>query len=181
MSSSTLSNTNNTLAPLGAYLNAQPDRSSTANETTFEQQYNGFATLMGTRPQFYDAFTDFRQSPSQWGSSASFGATSFNQGGNSFVAAGSTTIPVVGVPMATSAFGPSTQDPDSFYQQIISGSLDADYTAIVDSWATAGFKTAEFRIGYEFNGFMPWTPAANGSDNADFVKAWQRNRQPNSL
>src|ERR1700722_6306169 len=173
MSSSTLSNTNNTLAPLGAYLNAQPDRSSTTNETSFQQQYSNFASLMGTRPQFFDACPDFTQSPSQWGSSASFAGTSFAQSGNSFLAPGSGTIPVVGVPMATNAFGPFKQDPDSFYQQIISGSLDADYTGIVDGWANAGFKTAEFRIGYEFNGFMPWTPASNGSDNADFVKAWQ--------
>ncbi len=173
MSSSTLSNTNNTLAPLGAYLNDQPDRSNATNETNFQTQYSNFASLMGTRPQFFDAFTDFTQSPSQWGSSASFAATSFAGSGNSFLAPGSGTIPVVGVPMATNAFGPFKQDPDSFYQQIISGSLDADYTGIVDGWANAGFKTAEFRIGYEFNGFMPWTPASNGSDNADFVAAWQ--------
>jgi hypothetical protein len=44
------------------------------------------ATLMGTRPQFFDAFTDYTQSPSQWGSSASFGGTSFAQSGNSFLA-----------------------------------------------------------------------------------------------
>jgi hypothetical protein len=169
--SSTLSS--NTLAPLGAYLNAQPDRSNATNETNFEQQYSSFASLMGTRPQFYNAYTDYTQSPSLWPSSASYAATSFAQSGSSFVGPGSGTIPVIGVPMATPAYGPSTADPDPFYQQIISGALDADYTGIVDSWANAGFKTAEFRIGYEFNGFMPWTPAANGSDNADFVAAWQ--------
>jgi hypothetical protein len=173
MSSSTLSNTNNTLAPLGAYLNAQPDRSNAANETNFERQYTSFATLMGTRPQFYDAFTDFTQNPSQWASSAGFGATSFAQSGTNFIGPGSGTIPVIGVPMATSAYGPSKADPDPFYKQIISGALDASYTGIVDSWANAGFKTAEFRIGYEFNGSMAWTPAATGSDNADFVAAWQ--------
>ncbi len=169
--SSTLSN--NTVAPLGAYLNAQPDRSSATNETNFEQQYSSFTSLMGTRPQFYNAYTDFTQSPSLWPSSASFAATSFAQSGTNFVGPGSGTIPVIGVPMATNAYGPSTADPDPFYKQIISGALDANYTGIVDSWANAGFKTAEFRIGYEFNGSMPWTPAANGSDNADFVAAWQ--------
>ena len=128
---------------------------------------------MGTRPQFYDAFTDFTQNPSQWASSAGFGATSFAQSGTSFVGPGSGTIPVIGVPMATSAYGASKADPDPFYKQIISGALDASYTGIVDSWANAGFKTAEFRIGYEFNGSMAWTPAATGSDNADFVAAWQ--------
>src|ERR1700678_3650860 len=173
MSSSTLSNTNNTAAPLGAYLNAQPDRSNATNETNFEHQYTSFATLMGTRPQFYNAYTDFTQSPSQWASSASYGATSFAQSGNNFVGPGSGTTPVIGVPMATSAYGPYKADPDAFYKQIISGALDADYTGIVDSWANAGFKTAEFRIGYEFNGFMSWTPASNGSDNADLVAAWQ--------
>ena len=173
MSSSTLSNNNNTLAPLGAYLNAQPDRSNATNETNFEHQYSSFATLMGTRPQFYDAFTDFTQNPSQWASSAGFGATSFAQSGTNFVGPGSGTIPVIGVPMATSAYGPSKADPDAFYKQIISGAFDASYTGIVDSWANAGFKIAEFRIGYEFNGSMAWTPAATGSDNADFVAAWQ--------
>ena len=55
----------------------------------------------------------------------------------------------------------------------MSGQLDAAYTAIVDGWAGQGYKNVEFRIGYEFNGSMAWTPAANGSNNADFVAAWQ--------
>jgi hypothetical protein len=48
MSSSTLSNTNNTIAPLGAYLNAQPDRSNAANEASFQQQYSSLRSLRAT-------------------------------------------------------------------------------------------------------------------------------------
>jgi hypothetical protein len=161
----------NTLAPLGAYLDGQPNGNDASGEAYFEQEYTAFATLMGTRPAYYNAYTDFTQAPSSWGSSASWGAWSAAQTGNQFVGPGSGTIPVVGVPMADPTF--QYANIDSFYKQVISGQFDSDYTAIVDGWANEGYKTAEFRIGYEFNGSMAWTPPANGSDNADFVAAWQ--------
>ena len=107
------------------------------------------------------------------GSSASFAGTSFAQSGNSFLRRDRARSRLSGSPWRPTHSDRSSRTPTSCDQQIISGWLDADYTGIVDGWANAGFKTAEFRIGYEFNGFMPWTPASNGSDNADFVKAWQ--------
>src|SRR5258708_5466216 len=97
----------NTLAPMGAYLNGQPNGNSTSAQTYFEQQYTAFSKLMGTRPGFYDAYTDFTQVPSAWGSNAGWGAWSFALTGNSFVGPGSGTIPVVGVPMADTAIGQS--------------------------------------------------------------------------
>jgi hypothetical protein len=161
----------NTLAPLGAYFDGQPNGNDASGQAYFEQQYTAFANLMGTRPEYYNFYTDFTQAPSSWGSSASWGAWSAAQTGDQFVGPGSGTIPVVGVPMADPTYQYATID--SFYKQVIAGQFDSDYTAIVDGWANEGYKTAEFRIGYEFNGSMAWTPPANGSDNADFVAAWQ--------
>jgi hypothetical protein len=162
----------NTLAPLGVYLDGQPNGNDTAAEAYFEKEYAAFVNIMGgARPGFYNAYTDFSQDPSQWGASASWGAWSAARTGNSFIGPGSGTVPVVGVPMADPTFQYGSID--GFYKQVISGQLDASYTAIVDAWASEGYKTAEFRIGYEFNGSMAWTPPANGSNNADFVAAWQ--------
>lgn len=161
----------NTLAPLGAFLDGQPNGNDRGAETYFEKEYNAFSQLMGARPVFYNAYTNFTQDPSLWGGTSSWSAWSFAKTGANFVGPTSGTVPLVGVPMADPTYNYGTVD--NFYKQVISGQLNSAYTAIVDGWAGQGYKNVEFRIGYEFNGSMAWTPAANGSNNADFVAAWQ--------
>lgn len=160
--------------PLGVYV-GNPSGNDPAAEAAFQSQYNAFVKDMGgARPQFMDTFTDFTQDPSQWGSNASWDAWSWAMTGNGYVGPGSGTVPVVGVPLASNAGG--WGNVDTFYQQIVAGDYDADYKAIVDAWAANGYKTVQFRVGYEFNGnFMAWGPGNSSSltVNADFIAAFQ--------
>lgn len=160
--------------PLGVYV-GNPNGNDPTAEAAFQSQYNAFVKDMGgARPQFMDTFTDFSQDPSQWGANASWDAWSWAMSGNDYVGPGSGTVPVVGVPLASNDGG--WGNVDTFYQQIIAGDYDADYKAIVDAWATNGYKTVQFRVGYEFNGnFMAWGPGNSSSPtvDADFISAFQ--------
>lgn len=160
--------------PLGVYV-GNPNGNDAGAETAFQNQYNAFVQDMGgARPQFMDTFTDFSQDPSTWGANASWDAWSWAQSGANYVGPTSGTVPVVGVPLASNAGGWSNVD--TFYQQIIAGQYDADYTGIVNAWAQAGYKTVQFRVAYEFNGnFMPWAPGNSSSPTAqaDFIAAFQ--------
>jgi hypothetical protein len=160
---------------LGAYLDGQPNGNDAAANTYFEQQYDAFTKLMGVRPQYYDFYTDNGQGGAAGlAGSAGWAAWSAAQTGDNYVGPGSGTIPVVGVPMSDGSGQWGTVD--NYYQQIISGALDADYKGIVDAWATNGYKTVQFRPGYEFDGtFMGWSPYSDNTaqTNADFVKAFQ--------
>ncbi len=159
---------------LGAFFTDNPARDDSGAMSAFRSDYNAFTALMGTRPRFYDAYTDNSQQAAGLANSAEYAAESWAQTGNSYVGPNSGTTPVVGVPMSDSSGQWGTVD--TYYQEIISGSLDADYKGIVDAWARNGYKTVEFRFGYEFTGgFMPWSPedSSNPNANADFVKAFQ--------
>ncbi|MGI4793183.1 MAG: carbohydrate-binding domain-containing protein, partial [Janthinobacterium lividum] len=164
----------NTKFPLGFYSGNPNGNDATAN-AQFEEYYDNFVSVMGNaRPQFMDSFVDFGQDPTQWAANASWSAWSWAQTGAAYVGPTSGTIPVIGVPLASSAGGWSNVD--TFYQQIIAGNYDSAYAGIVDAWASHGYKTMDLRLGYEFNGnFMPWAPGNSSSPtaNADFVKAWQ--------
>ena len=159
---------------LGAYLTDNPARNDPGSMSAFRSDYDAFARLMGARPRFYDAYTDNGQGAAGMPASAEWEAESFAQTGDAYVGPNSGTTPVVGVAMSDSSA--QWGSVDTFYQKIISGSLDAAYKGIVDAWARNGYKTVEFRLGYEFTGgFMPWSPEAssNPNANADFVKAFQ--------
>ena len=166
--------TSTTKFPLGIYVGNPNGNDANAN-ASFESQYNAFVSDMGgAKPLFMDAFVDFTQDPSQWASNASWTAWSWAQTGSAYVGPGSGITPVVGVPLASNAGG--WGNVDTFYQQIISGQYDSDYKGIVDAWANQGYKTVQFRLGYEFDGnFMPWSPGNSSSPtaNADFVAAFQ--------
>lgn len=160
--------------PLGTYV-GNPDMSDATAEAAFQNQYNAFVQDMGgARPQFINSFTDYFADPSAWGSSAFWDASSWAATGASYVGPSSGTVPVVGVPLASNTGGWSNVD--AFYQQVIAGQYDADYSSIVNAWAQNGYKTVQFRVGYEFNGnFMPWAPgnSSSPSANADFIAAFQ--------
>ena len=165
--------------PLGAYF-GNPNGNDPASEAQWENSYNTFVqTMGGARPAFYDNYVDGSIDPSQWAGNASWSAWSFAKTGDAFVGPGSGTTPVIGVPMAPSS-ADWTQN-DTFFKGIISGQYDAVYKGIVDAWANQGYKTVQFRPGYEFNGnFMPWGIGnswgnAQGGPNApaDFVSAFQ--------
>ncbi len=159
---------------LGAYLTDNPARNNAGSMSAFKSNYDAFTSLIGARPRFYDTYTDNGQGAAGLPASAEWEAKSFAQTGDAYVGPSSGTTPVVGVPLSDSSA--QWGSVDTFYQAIISGSLDADYKGIVDAWANNGYKTVEFRLGYEFTGgFMPWSPedSSNPNANADFVRAFQ--------
>ena len=159
---------------LGAYFNDNPGRNDAGAMNAFKADYDAFTTLMGARPKFYNAYTDNGQGAAGLPASATWAAQSFAQTGDTYVGPNSGTTPVVGVPMSDSSG--QWGSVNNYYQQIISGSLDADYKGIVDAWAQSGYKATEFRLGYEFTGgAMPWSPENSSDPNAkaDFVKAFQ--------
>ena len=81
--------------------------------------------------------------------------------------AGLPDTPVVAVPMATSADASA----DSAFQAIASGAHDADFEAIFQAYANAGFKTFDIRPGWEFDGnWFPWS--VNASNETDYVAAF---------
>ena len=166
--------TANTPFPIGLYV-SNPNGNDPTAEKNFENSYDAFVKNQGgAHPTFFNAFTDFGQDPSQWPSNASWSAWSCNLSGANYVGSASGAIPVVGVPMASNAGG--WGNVDQFYQDTIAGVYDAAYKGIVDAWADNGYKTVEFRNGYEFDGnFMPWAPGNSSSASAvaDFVKAFQ--------
>ena len=140
--------------------------------STFDQ----FSTILGVRPKFMDAFTDNSQGdPSTWVSNAGWAAWSWAKTGSAYVGPGSGIVPVVGIPMSWP--GESGSSVDAAYQDIASGKYDAAFKGIVDDWIDEGYKTIQFRIGYEFNiGSIPWAVFNSSSPTAgqDFVAAFQR-------
>ncbi len=55
--------------PVGAYI-GQPENSNTANEAAFEAEYQSFAKLLGSAPQFLDYFLNENERVSAWAGNA---------------------------------------------------------------------------------------------------------------
>ena len=82
-------------------------------------------------------------------------------------------IPLVGVPLASNAGGWGKVD--DFYRDTVAGKYDAAWDGIVDAWAGQGYRTVDFRLGYEMDGnFMPWAPgnSRRPTARADFTAAF---------
>jgi hypothetical protein len=166
---------NNTAFPVGIYIGG-PDGNDPAANAQFESTFDQFSTIMGVRPKFMDAYTDNSQGdPSTWVSNAGWAAWSWARTGSAYVGPGSGIVPVVGIPMSWGS--ESGSNVDAAYQDIASGKYDAAFKGIVDSWIDEGYKTIQFRIGYEFNvGSIPWAVSNSSAPTAsqDFVAAFQR-------
>jgi hypothetical protein len=166
---------NNTAFPVGTYVGG-PDGNDPPANAQFEATFDQFSTITGVRPKFMDAFTDNSQgNPSTWVSNAGWAAWSWAKTGSAYVGPGSGIVPVVGIPMSWP--GESGSNVDAAYQDIASGKYDAAFKGIVDDWIDEGYKTIQFRIGYEFNiGSIPWAVFNSSAPTAsqDFVAAFQR-------
>jgi hypothetical protein len=113
---------------------------------------------MGQAPAIADTFVDW----TSWGSTMDGQAA-----WSAAVMQGLPYTPVVAVPMATSADASA----DSAFQAIASGAHDADFEAIFQAYANAGFKTFDIRPGWEFDGnWFPWS--VNASNETDYVAAF---------
>ncbi len=159
--------------PLGLYV-GNPNGSDPASEAWFETQFKSFVSIMdGATPTTMNAFVDFTQGPSTWASSTSWTAWSWSQS----PVVTTKMIPIIGIPMSDNqhwAGNAAGMTNDDFFKSIINGSYDYAYKGIVDSWSGAGFKTMEFRLGWEMNGdFMPWFMGKDAATQSDWVKAFQ--------
>jgi hypothetical protein len=156
--------------PMGAYT-SNPNGNDAKAMQTFKDDWDGHSKAIGHRPTFFNIFIDFGQDPSTWPKSASWGAWSAKMSGPNYLA---NATPVIGVPLASNAGGWGKVN--DFYKATSAGTFDAAWAGIVDGYVDQGYKTLDFRPGYEFDGgFMPWSPL--GSKDADaaanFVKAFQ--------
>ncbi len=164
-----------TAFPVGTYVGG-PNGNDPVENAQFESTLDQFSQIMGVRPKYMDAYTDNSAgNPSTWVSNANWAAWSYAKTGPAYVGPGSGIVPVVGIPMSWS--GESGSNVDAAFKDIASGKYDAAFKAIVDAWINTGYKTVQFRIGYEFNvGSIPWDVFNSTAPTAaqDFVAAFQR-------
>jgi hypothetical protein len=144
-----------------------PNVSSPTEEATFEANFNGFSTLMGTTPQYLDQFGDQTQPISQWVSQAGWDATSVAHS-----AVLQHVTPVIGLPMSSTAPGSGTAD--QFYRAFAAGTYDSVLQGMVKAWASNGFTTQIWRAGWEMNvSTMPSYAGTDAATQADWLKAYQ--------
>jgi hypothetical protein len=164
-----------TAFPVGTYVGG-PNGNDPVENAQFESTLDQFSEIMGVRPKYMDAYTDNSEGdPSTWVANAGWAAWSYARTGPAYVGPGSGIVPVVGIPMSWS--GESGSNVDAAFKDIASGKYDAALKAIVDAWINDGYKTIQFRIGYEFNvGSIPWDVFNSNASTAgqDFVAAFQR-------
>ena len=144
-----------------------PNVSNPTQESTFEANFNGFSALMGAKPQYLDQFGDQTQPISQWVSQAGWDATSVAHS-----AVLQNVIPVIGLPMSSTAPGSGTAD--QFYQAFAAGTYDSVLQGMVQAWANNGLKTQIWRAGWEMNvSTMPSYAGSDAGTQADWIKAYQ--------
>ncbi|WP_426434887.1 Ig-like domain-containing protein [Bradyrhizobium genosp. P] len=151
---------------LGVFV-GNPNYYVASEEATFEANFNAFSTLMGTKPQYLDQFGDQTQPISQWVGQASWDAESVARS-----AVLQNVIPVIGLPMSSTAAGSPTAD--QFYQAFAAGTYDSVLQGMVKAWASNGFTTQIWRPGWEMNvSTMPSYVGNDAATQADWVKAFQ--------
>jgi hypothetical protein len=151
--------------PMGVFVGG-PNGSDASVQAQVSSQFDSFANLLGSTPQFMDGYVDQSQSIWLWPGNASWTAWSWAQMPQT---AGIT--PVIGLPMATTAdFG----NPDATFRAFASGQYDSVLKGVVQSWAAQGFDTQYWRPGYEMNvSSMPWYVGSDAQTQADYVSAFQ--------
>lgn len=151
--------------PLGAYL-GDPNADSVSGEASFEASYSSFVATMGTAPQYLDAYVDYTEPVSDWVNNASWAAWSSAESPDA-----KNLMPVIGLPMASTAAGSMT--PDQQCQAFASGQYDSVLTGIVNAWAKEGFTNLVFRPGWEMNIPGPTYAGDSAQSQADWVAAFQ--------
>ncbi|MBR0934952.1 Ig-like domain-containing protein [Bradyrhizobium jicamae] len=144
-----------------------PNISNPTQQASFEANLNAFSSLMGSGPQYLDQFGDQTQPISQWVSQAGWDAASVAN-----TPALKNVIPVIGLPMSSTAAGSGTAD--QFYQAFAAGQYDSVLQGMVKAWANQGFTTQVWRPGWEMNiSSMPSYAGTDAQTQADWVKAYQ--------
>jgi len=151
--------------PLGAYV-GNPNGSNANAEAQYEANYNSFVKAMKARPGFNLTYIDYTQPVTDWPSNAGWSAWSSAQSPDT-----RGLVPVIGFPMASIASGSPT--PDQQFQSFAAGTYDAEIQAVVQAWATEGFKSLRFRVGWEMNLQGPTYAGDTPQDEADWIAAFR--------
>ncbi len=155
----------NTPFPLGVFVGG-PNGSDPSRNAAVDSQFSSFTQVMGTTPQFMDAYIDQSQPIDAWASNASWTAWSWAQDSNAH-----NLTPVIAMPMTSSAMGLS---PDQLYQNFASGQYDGAIRGMVQSWASQGFTTQYWRPGWEMNvASMPNYIGDDSHTQSDWISAFQ--------
>ena len=154
-----------TAFPLGTYV-GNPDGNGGATEDQFNAQMQSFVNVMGTTPEFMDAYIDPGMPVDQWASNASWTAWSWAQ-----TPVANQTTPVIGLPMNLNEnFG----NPDAMFAAFASGQYDDVLRQMVANWKQEGFNTQYWRPGYEMNsGSQAWYAGGDSQTAANYVAAFQ--------
>ncbi len=153
--------------PLGGYFN-DPNGSDPVAEAAFETNYNSFAQLMGTAPQFLTRYINQNDDQSNWVAAVGWAAWSQS------LSPAKNAIPVIGFPMASKASGALPFDQQ--FQAFSSGKYDSVIQGVVQTWQQHGYGTQYWRVGWEMNINTSGSSAYAGTDagtEADWVGAFQ--------
>jgi hypothetical protein len=161
-----MSSNGSTPFPLGVFV-GNPNNSDASAEATFDASYRQFATIMGSQAQYMDAFVDASVPSSQWLSNAEWAAASFKASPTA-----KTMIPVIGLPMASSAAGSPTAD--QTFKNFAAGDYDSIIQGMVKSWTSSGFTTQYWRPGVEMNlSSSPGFVTSDSATQSDWIAAFQ--------
>ena len=155
----------NSSIPIGIYV-GYPNASDLVATEKFESDYSAFAKLMGTAPAYVDTYVDYNQPVSEWIDNSGWAA-----GSSAGSSVARTMIPVIGLPMASTAAG--SMSPDQQFKAFASGQYDSVVQGIVKQWSDNGFKNLVFRPGWEMNLMGPTYAGSDAQSQADWIAAFQ--------
>jgi hypothetical protein len=160
-----MTSTSFTPFPLSFYIGATTLSSSA--QASFLTSYDAFVSDMGAAPGFEDVYLNQTLPTSQW-LSQGLAAEAIYAGTPELTG----TIPIIGLPMASSATGSETAD------QMFKDFAAGDYTTLIDTlvqqYAADGFTTQYWRPGWEMNlKAQPWYVGSDPQTQADYIAAFQ--------
>ena len=150
--------------PLGVYV-GNPDDTSAATEAAFNAEFASFTSCMGEAPTYMDTYLEVTDPISTWASTTAWAAASFAQSD------AASTIPVIGLPLASVAAGSASSDAQ--FQAFAAGSYDTMLVQLVNEWVAQGFTNLVFRPGWEMNLQDNSYAGSSAQSQADWVSAFQ--------
>ena len=150
---------------LGVFV-GNPNGTTPADEAQFESNFASFQSAMDATPKLITTYVDYTQPVSNWPNDASWQAWS-----NAQSPVASSLVPVIGLPMATTAPGALT--PDLQFQAFAAGQYDSAIQGVVLGWVSYDFRKLIFRPGWEMNITGPTYAGSDPQSQADWVEAFR--------
>ena len=151
--------------PLAVYV-GDPNGSDSNAEAQLVADYGNFTSSMHAHATELLTYIDYTQSVDMWPSMSSWSAWSTRKS-----TVGSKLVPLLGLPLLSTAAGSPT--PDAQFQAFANGSYDAQITQVIAAWGQQGFRHLIVRIGWEMNLTGPTYAGGDAQTQADWVAAFQ--------